>query len=107
MIDGFVRQSGGQVGLESAPGEGTVVTVYLPRHSGVAGKGEEKRVGTAAVLVVDDEAAVRMVVADALSSFGHTILEAADSRAASGIVESEARVDLLLTDSGLPGGMSG
>jgi len=114
MIYGFVQQSGGYVNLYSEPGHGTQVTIYLPRHLGVVIDAEVdapvsllgKATG-AVVLVVEDEPPVRMVVVDVLSDLGYTVLEASDGRAGLHIVESMARVDLLLTDVGLPGGMNG
>ena len=114
MIYGFVQQSGGYVNLHSEPGQGTQVTIYLPRHLGVATETEVKApvpslgpTTSGVVLVVEDEPPVRMVVVDLLSDLGYTVLEATDGRTGLHIVESTARVDLLLTDVGLPGGMNG
>jgi CheY-like chemotaxis protein len=114
MIYGFVQQSGGYVNLHSEPGQGTQVTIYLPRHLGVvidaAVDAPVPLLGpttSGVVLVVEDEPPVRMVVVDVLSDLGYTVLEAGDGRAGLQIVESTARVDLLLTDVGLPGGMNG
>jgi len=114
MIHGFVEQSGGQVHLRSEQGQGTRVTIYLPRHLGAAdGEAEVDAAvdlsGTtsAVVLVVEDEPPVRMVVVDVLSDLGYTVLEAGDGRAGLSILESTTRIDLLLTDVGLPGGMNG
>ena len=59
------------------------------------------------MLVVEDECPVRMVVVDVLSDLGYMVLEAGDGHAGLSILESTARVDLLLTDVGLPGGMNG
>ncbi|MFT8246232.1 PAS domain S-box protein [Roseomonas sp. BN140053] len=115
MIYGFVRQSGGQVRIYSAPGEGTTVRLYLPRHLGEAAAAEaapapagtlRARAGQT-VLVVDDEATVRMLVAEVLEELGYAATEAADGAAGLRLLQSEARVDLLVTDVGLPGGMNG
>ena len=115
MIYGFAKQSGGQVRLYSEVDEGTTVCIYLPRHLG-EGEVEEaapERTALAAsqqgetVLVVDDEPTVRMLVADILGDLGYVAVEAADSRAGLKMLESEARIDLLVTDVGLPGGMNG
>jgi CheY-like chemotaxis protein len=113
MVYGFVRQSGGAVRVHSAPGEGATVCLYLPRHTGPAdadddtpvvetypGRGER-------VLVIDDEATVRMVVAEVLESQGYEVIEAVDGPSGRRILESDARIDLLVTDVGLPGGMNG
>jgi len=59
------------------------------------------------VLVVDDEPTVRMLVVDILADLGYTALEAADSVAGLRILQSDARIDLLVSDVGLPGGMNG
>ena len=114
MIHGFVEQSGGQVHLHSEKGQGTRVTIYLPRHLGAVHGEAEVDVAagllgaaSAVVLVVEDEPPVRMVVVDVLSDLGYTVLEAGDGRAGLSILESTVRVDLLLTDVGLPGGMNG
>ncbi len=115
MIHGFARQSGGQVRIYSEVGQGTTVCLYLPRYYGElteedgglhsapeapAGQGET-------VLVVDDEPSVRMLVTEVLEDLGYVALEAADSVAGLKLLQSEARIDLLVTDVGLPGGMNG
>ncbi len=115
MIYGFVQQSGGHVRLRSEQGQGTTVAIYLPRHVGPVASEQEARDASelpeaaenAVVLVVEDEPAVRMVVVDVLSDLGYAVLEAVDGRSGLTILESGARVDLLLTDVGLPGGMNG
>ncbi|KTT10739.1 histidine kinase [Pseudomonas oryzihabitans] len=115
MIYGFARQSGGQLRLRSVPGEGTTVCLYLPLRlaerlqtvplaEGVLGTLE----GTnATILVVDDEPTVRMLVTDLLRELGYLIVEAADGAAGLEMLQSDARIDLLITDVGLPGGMNG
>jgi PAS domain S-box-containing protein len=114
MIHGFVRQSGGQVRIYSEVGQGTTVCLYLPRYLGAAdvdlpedvepeleqGQGET-------VLVIDDEEPIRMLVTDVLREAGYRILEAADGPAGLKILQSDTRVDLLITDVGLPGGFNG
>ena len=115
MIYGFAKQSGGQVRIYSEPGEGTTVCIYLPRHYGEAGIEERQRPDLPAplarqgetVLVVDDEPTVRMLVTDVLEDLGYVAIEAADSAAGLRILMSDVRVDLLVTDVGLPGGMNG
>jgi len=115
MVYGFVRQSGGHVLLRSEIGKGTAVTVYLPRHH--AAEDSEVEVPDAsilspvgrnsAVLVVEDEPAVRMVIVELLSDRGYTVLEAHSGSSGLNVLKSRARIDLLLTDVGLPGGMNG
>lgn len=115
MIYGFAKQSGGQVRIESTPGGGTTVHLYLPRYHGAA---EQDRIDRArlpegpagsgeTVLVVDDESTVRLMIADVLRDMGYRVIEAADSITAMAVLRSDRRIDLLVTDVGLPGGMNG
>jgi PAS domain S-box-containing protein len=115
MIYGFARQSGGQVRIESVIGEGTRMCLYLPRHDGpidddgqTGGVRETPRSDKGeAVLVVDDEPAVRMLVTEILGELGYAAIEAGDGVEALAVLHSNARVDLLVTDVGLAGGMNG
>ncbi len=115
MVYGFVQQSGGRVFLRSTEGQGTSVAIYLPRHSqlpavesqlGAALVAQTGR-SNAVVLVVEDEPDVRMVVVDTLEDIGLTVLEAVDGPSGMKIVDSKVRIDLLVSDVGLPGGMNG
>ena len=115
MIYGFVQQSGGHVLLDSKHGQGTTVTICLPRYVG-ATDGEADALApassltapaSAVVLVFEDEPAVGMVIHDALADCGYMVLETDNGQSALHIVESGVRIDLLLTDVGLPGGMNG
>jgi hypothetical protein len=115
MIYGFAKQSGGQVRIYSEVGEGTTVCLYLPRHTGDAEHDEVlpetgllpfAEAGET-VLIVDDEPTVRMLVTDVLGDLGYTAVEAADGAGGLKVLQSGARVDLLITDVGLPGGLSG
>ncbi|UFN51475.1 response regulator [Roseomonas sp. OT10] len=115
MIYGFTRQSGGQTRIYSEPGQGTMVCLYLPRHHGGAEAAEAAaatspppRAGAGeTVLVVDDEPTVRMLVMEVLEELGYAAIEAGDGAAGLKLLQSEARIDLLVTDVGLPGGMNG
>ncbi len=113
MVYGFVRQSGGQVRIYSEVGKGTTVTLYLPRHFGPAERTEPAPEGRIAaglgetVLVVDDEDDVRMLVTEVLAENAYHTLEARDGRSALEILERPGRIDLLISDVGLPGGMNG
>jgi signal transduction histidine kinase len=114
MIYGFARQSGGQIRIYSEVGKGTTMCLYLPRHdddpnfnaanfpeaSESLGDGE-------VVLVIDDEPSIRMLITDVLSDTGYSVLEASDGPAGLRVLQSAARIDLLITDVGLPGGMNG
>ncbi|GJD79645.1 Sensor histidine kinase RcsC [Methylobacterium gregans] len=115
MIYGFVRQSGGQVRIYSELGQGTTMCLYLPRHHGEA-EGTETLPDLASapraeqgetVLVVDDEPSVRMLVTEVLEDLGYTAIEAADGPSGLRLLQSDVRIDLLVTDVGLPGGMNG
>jgi CheY-like chemotaxis protein len=115
MIYGFVRQSGGHVRIYSELGRGTAVTLYLPRAGGPESLRETiahpppapQAAAGETVLVVDDEATVRMLVREVLEELGYATLEAEDGAQGLAIVGSGARIDLLVTDVGLPGGMNG
>lgn len=115
MIYGFAQQSGGQVRIDSKVGEGTTVSIYLPRLDGVVPQ-DEHRTSQAAVsvelhgetvLLVDDEPTVRMLMADVLGELGYTVIEASDSAAGLKLLRSDVHIDVLVTDVGLPGGMNG
>ncbi|MGI4797737.1 MAG: PAS domain S-box protein, partial [Janthinobacterium lividum] len=115
MIYGFARQSSGQVRIYSEVGQGTMVCIYLPRHLGEADMAEgapeladapRAEVGET-VLVVDDEPTVRMLVTEVLEDLGYRAIEAADGAAGLQVLQSDVRIDLLVTDVGLPGGMNG
>ncbi|PZP47879.1 MAG: hybrid sensor histidine kinase/response regulator [Azospirillum brasilense] len=115
MIYGLVRQSGGQVRIYSELGQGTTMCLYLPRFYGDAAEAEVQpefadapRAGAGeTVLVVDDEATVRMLVTEVLEELGYAAVEAADGASGLRVLQSDMRVDLLVTDVGLPGGMNG
>jgi len=115
MIYGFAKQSGGQVRIHSEEGRGTTVGIYLPRHQGGAEPDEPTpeagllplAEAGETVLVVDDEPTVRMLVTDVLGDLGYTAIEAADGASGLKVLQSEARIDLLVTDVGLPGGLNG
>ncbi len=114
MVYGFVRQSGGQARIHSEPGKGTQVCLYLPRYGGTdkvvepsAGARVAQRGEGGTVLVVDDESSVRTLINDVLVELGYTVLQAEHGAAGLQILESNDRVDLLVTDVGLPGGMNG
>ena len=114
MIHGFVRQSGGQVRIYSEVSKGTTMCLYLPRftggteetdppetlHASDPGRGES-------VLVIDDEPTVRMLMIEVLEEAGFVVIEAGDGFTGLKILQSDTRIDLLITDVGLPGGTNG
>jgi PAS domain S-box-containing protein len=115
MIYGFARQSGGQVRIYSEVGQGTTMCLYLPRHAEDAPVADETEVSTSVegsgegevVLVIDDDPTIRMLVAEVLSESGYAVIEAPDGPAGLKVLDSNARIDLLITDVGLPGGLNG
>ena len=115
MIYGFAKQSGGQVRIYSEVGLGTTICIYLPRYFGTAEQDAEHTEPTQApvadvgdtILIVDDEPTVRMLLSDVLTDLGYTVIEAADSVAGLKVLRSDVRIDLLISDVGLPGGMNG
>jgi two-component system cell cycle sensor histidine kinase/response regulator CckA len=112
-VYGVVKQSGGYISVDSAPGKGTAIKIYLPRASEIAEKVQEvepsgrliQEHGT--VLLVEDEQALRKLTRKMLLDMGHTVLEAKDAFQAIEIAkQTETPIDLLLTDVVMPG-MSG
>jgi CheY-like chemotaxis protein len=103
------------VRIYSEIGQGTTVCLYLPRYYGeVSSDTTATELADApraeqgeTVLVVDDEASVRMLVAEVLEDLGYLAVEAADGPSGLKILQSDLRIDLLITDVGLPGGMNG
>jgi CheY-like chemotaxis protein len=91
------------------------MTLYLPRHHGDAAHDDAAHDGEAGlaagygetVLIIDDEPTVRLLVVDALQDSGYRVLEAEDGPGALKILQTGTRIDLLVTDVGLPGGMNG
>lgn len=115
MIYGFAKQSGGQARIESEEGCGTRVYLQLPCHAAQIAEAvspaplpESPLIASGeTVLVVDDEPSVRMFVSEILGSCGYVVIEAADSQAGLQLLRSDTRIDLLVTDIGLPGGIDG
>src|SRR6185312_1616924 len=110
MIYGFARQSNGHASIDSKPGRGTSVRLYLPRHQGgaaarpasTAAMAERSATGET-VLVVEDEPVVRAVIREMLDEQGYRTLEAVDGPAGLRILQGNEEIDLLVTDVGLPG----
>ena len=111
MIYGFSKQSHGHVTIDSEVGIGTSVSVYLPRYSG-GDLAEENLIDIQqapyaqdgeTVLIVEDDPAVRVLVCAVLSELGYAFVEAGDADSAVPILDSAQRIDLLISDVGLPG----
>ena len=108
MIYGFIKQSAGHVSLDSEVGRGTTFKIYLPRHHGEVASTEPERSEAArgtgeTVLVVEDDPAVRMLVIEVLQELGYSALEATDAQTALPFLQSNRRIDLMVSDIGLPG----
>jgi CheY-like chemotaxis protein/two-component sensor histidine kinase len=110
QVYGFVRQSGGHVRLESEPGVGTTVQIYLPRlrdepaAGWAAGSDAASAPGGSQelILVVEDEPSVRQFSVDALEELGYRVLQADSAPAALGLLERHPDVALLFTDIVMP-----
>ena len=115
MVYGFARQSGGQLRIYSEPGMGATICLYLPRYIGTEDEDEADEAlpppaGEAdgeTVLVIDDEPTIRMLVVEVLEELGYVAIEAGDGPSGLKVLESDTRIDLLITDVGLPGGLNG
>jgi len=114
MIYGFVRQSGGQVRIYSELGKGTTMCLYFPRWLGEADSDAAVTVEPVesgfgeTLLVVDDDATVRMLIAEVLTEYHYRLIEASDGPSALRMLQIEnQRIDLMVTDVGLPGGING
>ena len=110
MVYGIVKQSGGEIEVESAPGEGTAFRIYFPQIDASGGEedGDEAQAavpaGDETVLLVEDEETIRRLVERALSAGGYSVLAAADGREALEALERHGKpVDLLITDVVMPG----
>ncbi len=116
MIYGFAKQSGGWITVDSTPGEGTTMCLYMPRCNehdpasdclGETAAEPEKKGRGEVVLVVEDEPVLRMLATEILGDLGYTTLEASGSAGGLEILNADGRIDLLITDVGLPGLMNG
>jgi len=114
QVYGFARQSGGAAVVESAPGKGTTVKVYLPLADGpgeAASAAPEAATAPHApgrrVLLVEDDASVGEMVEAMLCDLGHEVLRAEAAAPALSILKKPGRIDLMLTDLIMPGGVNG
>ncbi|WP_095120876.1 ATP-binding protein [Pseudomonas sp. Irchel s3f10] len=110
MIYGFSKQSRGHVSIDSEIDQGTTVKLYLPRFRGEelelpASDTEQapQAIDGETVLIVEDDPAVRVLVSAVLSELGYAFVEAGDADGALPILNSAQRIDLLISDVGLPG----
>lgn len=112
MVYGFAQQAGGAASISSAPGEGTTVSLYLPRHQG-RGHADIEALGMpttfldrrqpAQILLVEDDEHVRTLVREALDGLHAQVRSAADGHAGALALDHSEHLDILITDLGLPG----
>ncbi|MFQ3394800.1 ATP-binding protein [Enterobacter mori] len=113
MVYGFVRQSGGRVEIESAPGQGTTVRLHLPRSTLPAASEDEALSTTATVenerlvLVLEDEADVRQTLCEQLHQLGYLTLEADNGEQALNMLAASPDIGMFISDLMLPGSLSG
>ncbi len=116
MVYGFVKQSGGHIRIYSEEGQGTTVTMYLPRADGADGADEvdadaERPIsdfrGTETILLVEDDDMVRHNAQSQLSELGYRVITAASGIEAMTLLNEGRDIDLLFTDIVMPGGMNG
>jgi CheY-like chemotaxis protein len=119
MRYGFVKQSGGHVQICSEVGKGTTIRLYLPRHTDddvgttlahkpPAGHIRHRRAEVGeTILVIEDEEPIRELINRALTDLGYAVIETPDGPSGLRVLETDRRIDLLVTDVGLPGGLNG
>ncbi|XXF10328.1 response regulator [Pseudomonas sp. D2-3] len=116
MVYGFAQQSSGEARIESVMGKGSTVSLLLPLHHSQAAPldvgasdsvEQDFQADNARILVVDDEEAIRDLVAEVLEEVGYRVTKAGTAAQALGKLQGESDTALLITDIGLPGGMSG
>ena len=113
MVYGFVRQSGGRVEIESAPGQGTTVRLHLPRSVLPAAADDEALSATDSVdserlvLVLEDEADVRQTLCEQLHQLGYLTLEADNGEQALNMLAASPDIGMFISDLMLPGSLSG
>ncbi|MGN2253364.1 CHASE3 domain-containing protein [Frateuria sp. GZRe12] len=108
QVYGFIKQSGGQVEIDSEEGKGTTIRIYLPRADGEPVTGPARPDppdvsvprgdGTRLVLLVDDDIGVRVFTAEALTELGYRVLTAAGGHDGLAVLDAHPQIDLLLTD---------
>ncbi|MEH6386656.1 hybrid sensor histidine kinase/response regulator [Pseudomonas profundi] len=113
MVYGFTQQSGGSTRIQSEPGLGTTVSMFFPSDTGPTPEARKQvqhalpEANGENILVVDDEAPVRVLVSEGLREQGYRVREAEDSESAYQLLAQDEAIDLLITDIGLPGAVNG
>jgi CheY-like chemotaxis protein len=114
MVYGFVERSGGHIEVESEPGKGTTVRIYLPRAHGSKKKSGTKQSrdeslprGSETVLIVDDEPDLLAAGRKALEALGYRVIVAENAEEAFRLLENNPGINVLFTDVVMPGGING
>ena len=117
QVYGFAQQSGGRVAIESKPGDGTIVTVWLPRsmkpaiidtpHDSTTREPKRAVAARGTLLLVEDDTEVSALSKEMLASLGFTVIHVSSAEAALGALANDRDVDLVLSDIMMPGGVSG
>jgi PAS domain S-box-containing protein len=114
MVYGFAAQSMGRVDIESNPGKGTTVTLCLPRAEIIQRHIEDKMAdlreiqeGSDRIMVVEDDPDVRQFIVNALKRLGYSVVSAENGPQAMVVATEADKIDLLISDVVLPGGMTG
>ena len=115
MAHNFAMGAGGNLTIESAPGQGTTVRLFIPQHLGAPPKEDDatlslpqpKKNASAPVLLVEDEKSVRKVVRQQLMDLGYPVIEAENGKQALEILKHVQSISWVLSDIIMPGGLSG
>ncbi|UGQ46930.1 hybrid sensor histidine kinase/response regulator [Massilia endophytica] len=107
QVYGFIKQSGGEVQIETVPGQGTEIRLYLPVADGVDAQALDESPRSERVLIVEDDSLVRDLATELFHAMGYEVLSASDGPEALSILERDPEVDVLFSDVMMPNGMTG
>jgi signal transduction histidine kinase/ActR/RegA family two-component response regulator len=113
QVYGFSRASGGDVRVRSAPGQGTTISIYLPRSAKAPAAAQaaapplRERKAEGRVLLVEDDEQVAVLVTEMLTELGYTVRRVPNAGAALEVLGSDAAFDVMFSDMVMPGGMNG